>query len=64
MDPFGNSHQRIIEHIVNNVCREVEQKLQKNEVSPSQGSTSNLCEESDLEKGESTVEDPPLEEHE
>ena len=35
MDPFGNSHQTRVEQIVNNVCREVEQRLQQNEVSPS-----------------------------
>ena len=64
MDQFGKSHQKRVEHIANNVCRKVEQRLQQNEVWPSKCSTSNLCEESDLEKGESTIEDPPLEEHE
>ena len=47
MDPFGNSYQNRIEDIVNNVCREVEQRLQQNEVSPSKCSTSNICEESE-----------------
>ena len=64
MDPFGNSHQIRVEHIVNNVFIEVEQSLKKKEFSPSKCSTSNLWEESDLEKGESTIEDPPLDEHE
>ena len=47
MDSFGNSHQNRIEHIVNNVCIEVEQRLQQNEVLPSKCSTSNIYEESE-----------------
>ena len=58
------THIREEKHIVNNVCREVEKRLQQNEVSPSKCSISNLCEEIDLDKSESTIEDPPLEEHE
>ena len=59
-DPFGNSHHIRVEHIVNDVCRELEKRLQQNEVSSSRFSTSNLCEESDLDNVESTIKDPLL----
>ena len=64
MDPFVKSHQRRVEHIVNNVRREVEQRLRQNEVWPSKCSTSNLGEESDLDKGKYIIEYPHLEGHE
>ena len=59
-DPFGNSHLTRIEHIVHNVCREAAQRWQHNEVSHSNFSTSNICEESDLDNVESTIKDPLL----